>query len=82
MGKKNIITYFHRPFKNLMQMRNTIIYNWNSKISYDDNVYFLGDIGDISILGELKGKITIVLGNHDIGIEDKIKKILSIYRSK
>lgn len=68
------MTHFHRPFKNLEEMRNTIVYNWNSRVACTDTVYLLGDIGDISILGELKGKIIIVLGNHDIGIEDKIKK--------
>lgn len=62
---KNIIAYEHRPFKNVEEMRNTIIKNWNNKVTDDDEVYLLGDIGNPEILEHLKGKIIIVLGNHD-----------------
>lgn len=65
IGDKNILTYEHRPFKNLKDMKKTIVDNWNKVVSEDDTVYLLGDIGDIFILNELKGKIIIVAGNHD-----------------
>ena len=61
----NILTYEHRPFKSVEDMRNTIIKNWNNTVKEDDEVYLLGDIGDPEILKYLKGNIIIVLGNHD-----------------
>lgn len=65
IGDINIIMYEHRPFKNILEMRKTIVKSWNNKIKDEDTVYLLGDIGDISILNELNGKIVIVCGNHD-----------------
>ena len=50
--------------------------NWNSVVTNSDNVYILGDIGNIGsnkdteriieIVSTLKGKKTLVTGNHDI----------------
>lgn len=68
----NILTYEHRPFKSLQDMRKTIVDNWNKTVTDDDEVYLLGDIGDISVLSELKGHIIIVCGNHDNA--DEIEK--------
>ena len=65
IGDENIIMYEHRPFKDIHEMRKTIVTNWNNKVTDDDTVYLLGDIGDIFILNELKGKIIIITGNHD-----------------
>ena len=62
---ENIIQYEHRPFKDVFEMRNVIIENWNKTVTNDDTVYLLGDIGDIEILKHLNGKIIIVAGNHD-----------------
>lgn len=61
----SILTYEHRPFKSVEEMRETLINNWNNLITSLDTVYLLGDIGDIEILKHLKGKIVIVVGNHD-----------------
>lgn len=61
----NILIYEHRPFKSLKEMRKTIVDNWNNIVTDEDDVYLLGDIGDISVLYELKGHIIIVCGNHD-----------------
>lgn len=69
---KNIIMYEHRHFENINMMRKTIIDNWNKTINDDDEVYLLGDIGDIEILSQLNGKIIIVIGNHDNA--DEIRK--------
>ena len=66
IGDESILIYEHRPFKNLLEMKNTIISNWNNIVNNDDDeVYLLGDIGDIEILEHLNGKIIIILGNHD-----------------
>lgn len=61
----NILVYEHRPFSSLEEMKETIIRNWNAVVNETDEVYLLGDIGDISVLKHLKGYITVVCGNHD-----------------
>ena len=40
---ENIIKYCNRPFPNVDKMNSSIINNWNSVVSKDDVVYFLGD---------------------------------------
>ena len=78
---KYIITYTHRPFDNIYVMRQIFINNWNNIINDNDTVYLLGDIGDAEILKELKGKIVIIIGNHDS--YDELKTIypdLEIYK--
>lgn len=54
-----------KRFKNLEEMYDVIVENSNRVVSDDDNLYILGDIGDIGILSELKGNLIIVAGNHD-----------------
>lgn len=69
---KNIIEYDNLPFKSLEEYRNTIINEWNSKISPEDEVYLLGDIavggtnGQIyEFIQRLNGKKYLIQGNHD-----------------
>ena len=68
----NIVHYCNRPFKNVEQMNETLIANWNSVITPDDTVFHLGDfcLGGASewtkILDRLNGKIYLILGNHDL----------------
>lgn len=79
---RNILTYEHRPFKTVEEMRKSIIYNWTTTVLDDDEVFLLGDIGDPEILGYLSGKITIVCGNHDdaeLLRSRKFKKVVGIY---
>ncbi len=68
-----------RPFKDLNDFKNTIISNWNNKVSNDDTVYILGDIGSnnihsIDIYKLLYGHKHLIIGNHDHEILDYIKK--------
>lgn len=68
---ENIIRLANRPFKNVQEMNETIISNWNNKVKDEDTVYILGDISfgeDIDrdiILKKLKGKKILIKGNHD-----------------
>lgn len=63
--------YKPRGFKNIEEMNETIIKNWNSVVSNDDLVYILGDLmlkdnaKGIEYINNLKGNKHIILGNHD-----------------
>lgn len=66
--------YQARGFDSVYDMNDTIIRNWNSVVGPDDDVYVLGDLmlgGDmltqdsLSLIKSLKGRIHIILGNHD-----------------
>lgn len=67
----NVIKFDNRPFKDVEEMNNTIINNWNSVVKGGDIVYVLGDVlfGDENrfneIVNKLNGQIVLVKGNHD-----------------
>lgn len=58
-------------FKDVHEMDNTIINNWNSVVGNTDIVYILGDFAftnvddAVSILDQLKGQKILIQGNHD-----------------
>ncbi len=66
----NIIKFCNRPFKDVEQMNDVMIANWNSVIGKDDTVFHLGDfcLGGAAewtkILDRLNGKIYLIMGNH------------------
>jgi calcineurin-like phosphoesterase family protein len=72
---ENIIRYCNRPFKNVEEMNETIIANWNSVVRPVDCVYVIGDFifgspkKQIERLKEvvkrLKGNIFLIKGSHD-----------------
>lgn len=70
-GHENVIGFDARPFKNVDEMNNVLISNWNSKITADDFVYVLGDAlwgkeeESIKILEQLNGHKHLIQGNHD-----------------
>lgn len=73
-GHANIIRYDDRPFASVGDMDNTIISNWNKKVSSNDKVYILGDVSwydatrSAEILNELNGRKILITGNHDKNI--------------
>lgn len=72
-GDKNIIYFENRPFKDIVEMHETMIQRWNYQVTEDDHVFVLGDFFDnsmtdneiVKILKELRGRITLIRGNHD-----------------
>lgn len=71
MGHSNIIKYCNRPFKDIDEMDEALIQNWNSVVKPGDKVYHLGDVymGDgerfLKNFARLNGKKRLILGNHD-----------------
>lgn len=65
-----------RGFDSAAEMDEALIANWNSVVSDDDTVYFVGDVGynggfvPCRILERLQGHKHLIRGNHDTGYED------------
>jgi calcineurin-like phosphoesterase family protein len=71
LGDLGIINFENRPFSSLEGYENTLINNWNSVVSNEDEVFILGDTSQYSqdktkdIINQLNGRKILVLGNHD-----------------
>lgn len=70
LGHENIIKLSNRPFKTVEEMDKTLIDNWNSRITDNDDVYILGDFSykgqdPVLYLKQLKGRKHLLIGNHD-----------------
>ena len=78
-GHKNIIKFdvgppgqkHKRPYADIDEMKNALIYNWNSVVQPDDLVYHLGDFAfsdakeATTIAKRLNGRKHLIWGNHD-----------------
>lgn len=70
-GHAAIIEHSKRPYRNVEQMNDALVQNWNDTVSRNSIVFHLGDVGftkphDLAIiLSQLHGKIHLVPGNHD-----------------
>lgn len=62
---EKIIRFESRPFKDAIEMNESIISRWNEIITDHDCVYLLGDIGNEDYIKQLKGIKYLVKGNHD-----------------
>lgn len=73
LGHENCIRLCNRPFSSIEEMDETLIENWNHKVTGKDTVYILGDLIYRSqkppeeYLRRLRGKKHLILGNHDRG---------------
>lgn len=71
LGHDRAFVYEPRGYSCAEAMDSAILYNWNSVITPEDDVYVLGDLmlGDnsigMNILKQLNGNIHIIRGNHD-----------------
>lgn len=68
----NVIGFCNRPFKNIEEMNEKIIKNWNELVSPEDLCIFVGDIFFYktkdemkNFLGRMNGRKILVRGNHD-----------------
>lgn len=68
----NIIRFCNRPFRNVEEMNEAIVANWNEVVGENDTVFHLGDfcLGGAAewtrFLDRLNGRIYLILGNHDL----------------
>ena len=68
----SIIKYEGRPFRDGLEMDETMIENWNRTVGPEDTIYHLGDLAcgrtkeEIkSLIARLSGHKILVMGNHD-----------------
>lgn len=71
-GHENIIKYCNRPFKNVFEMNQVLVDNWNKVVPKDGVVFHLGDFAlNLSnqatshIFHSLNGTKHLVIGNHE-----------------
>lgn len=69
---KGALLFGNRPYETVAEMNEGLISNWNSIVKPTDHVYILGDFimrkdGRLAneLLQRLKGKKTLIVGNHD-----------------
>ncbi len=68
---KNILEYSKRPFKNVDEMNEALVKNWNDRVQPGDRVYCLGDfcLGQenraVMFAKRLNGQKYLIYGNHD-----------------
>lgn len=70
-GHKNILKYSNRPYRDVSEMNEKLILEWNKNVSPEDLVFHLGDVAmgkrdDAKpIIDRLNGHIVLIPGNHD-----------------
>lgn len=68
-GHFNVIRYCNRPYQGTAEMNEDLINKWNSTISKEDIVYYLGDFSlsksALPIVSQLNGIKHLIPGNHD-----------------
>lgn len=70
-GHANIIKLCNRPFKDVEEMNEKLVENWNKVVPENGIVFHLGDFafgGSAlwnNIIPRLNGRIYLILGNHD-----------------
>jgi len=80
-GHANIIKYCNRPFRNVFEMDDVLIDNWNSKVGVNDIVYHLGDFcmgNEKKYLEALHGKIIFIEGSHDKWMNSRHPKLIEL----
>lgn len=79
LNHSNIIDYCNRPFNNIKEMNDTLIYQWNKIVKPIDTVIHNGDFSfgnRTKWMKKLNGNIVFVKGNHDGDSLTKIKSLV------
>lgn len=76
-GHANVIQYAGRPFKDVHEMNEALVTNWNAGVQPGDEVYVVGDFAlcrkeEAARFAErLNGQKYLVRGNHDRDVSSK-----------
>lgn len=65
---ENVLKYNNRPWKNVLEMNDALIENWNRKVGKKDRVIVVGDFARDRhgyFINVLNGKKELVIGSHD-----------------
>lgn len=90
-GHGNIIKYSNRPYKDVAEMDEALIANWNAVVPVDGTVFHCGDVGLCNptelakILERLNGKIYLIKGNHEksaLKCADRFEKISDVFTAR
>jgi calcineurin-like phosphoesterase family protein len=71
IGHENVLRFDARPFADVTEMNETLIRNWNERVTDADTVYVLGDAFwkneaySIQVMQQLHGHKHLIQGNHD-----------------
>jgi calcineurin-like phosphoesterase family protein len=72
-GDEDVLIYEKRPFKDVDDMDETMLKNWNSVVGKDDTIIIAGDFcwytdrNDVAdLMNALNGKKIFIIGNHDV----------------
>lgn len=81
MGHDREFVWKVRGYDSVQAMNLTQVQKWNETVEDEDDIYALGDLmlGDpdnIEFIKQLKGRIHIVLGNHDTANREKMYREL------
>lgn len=81
-GHEGIIRLCGRPFRSAEEMDETMIRNWNARVTDEDTVYIVGDFWHQGttpandILRRLNGQKYLIRGNHDRWMDAETAKLL------
>lgn len=75
IGHENVLKFDNRPFKDLDDMHESLVKNFNQYVPKHGVTYFLGDMGLCShgllksVIKQLNGTKILIRGNHDKGTD-------------
>lgn len=89
LSHANVIRFDNRPFKDVTEMNEALVRNWNEVVRDEDNIYCIGDFSfggaeeTEKYLRRLNGHKHLILGNHDMdanyNIKPKLEQVFKKY---
>lgn len=80
-----VLKYNNRPWKNVLEMNDALIENWNRKVNKRDTVIIVGDFAwerHGYFLNVLNGKKELVIGSHDKMPKKYLDSFSNVYMTK
>lgn len=64
-GHKNILTFERAEFATIEEHDQFLINSINARVTNNDELYILGDVGNMKLVPQLNGRKYLIIGNHD-----------------